>query len=141
MLKKYRHKFIALNMITVGLVLIITFSYIGFELYRNNYSELKNVMSLVVKPWNTSHSDDHTYDRDNQPPEKPDQKNNGQNTQQAQPDSADNAHPPEPKNSQKSRGKTEGTLYKNDDIYTYFYTYNKTIPKGVVLLILLSRKF
>lgn len=125
MLKKYRHKFIALNMITVGLVLIITFSYIGFELYRNNYSELKNVMSLVVKPWNTSHSDDHTYDRDNQPPEKPDQKNNGQNTQQAQPDNADNAHPPEPKNSQKSRGKTEGTLYKNDDIYTYFYNSEK----------------
>ncbi len=53
MLKKYRQNFIILNMVTVGLVLLLAFIYIGYELYSSSYDELKNVMSMIVKPWNS----------------------------------------------------------------------------------------
>ena len=53
-MKNYRKNFILLNMGLICFVLIVTFSFIGFELYQSEYFNLKNTMSLVVKPWNTN---------------------------------------------------------------------------------------
>ena len=54
MLKQYRQRFILLNLILVGAVLLGTFVVIGTAIYRNDYAELKKTMSAVLKPWNTS---------------------------------------------------------------------------------------
>ncbi len=51
-MKNYRKNFIILNMGLICFVLIVTFSFIGFEIYQSEYFNLKNTMSLVVKPWN-----------------------------------------------------------------------------------------
>ncbi len=53
-MKNYRKNFIVLNMGLICFVLIVTFSFIGFETYRSEYFDLKNTMSLVIKPWNTN---------------------------------------------------------------------------------------
>ncbi|MBQ7522753.1 MAG: hypothetical protein IJU14_07755, partial [Clostridia bacterium] len=53
-MKNYRKNFIVLNMGLICFVLIVTFSFIGFETYRSEYFDLKNTMSLVVKPWNSN---------------------------------------------------------------------------------------
>ena len=54
MIKAYRKRFVLLNLGITGLILLLTFVLIGIETYHNNYKELKSVMELVLKPWNSS---------------------------------------------------------------------------------------
>ena len=56
MLKTFRRRFIILNMSLVGIVLLIAFVIIGVTVYTNEYAELKNTMSNVLKPWNTDNA-------------------------------------------------------------------------------------
>ncbi len=144
MLKKYRQKFIILNMVTVGLVLVVAFVYIGAELYRSDYNELKNVMSMIVKPWNASPG---KTAAESDPPEKPAQtmaETDGpqQNKKESnaeppgkpqQPDAAasreeaESSSLPEPKGSTGGRHeikekKSPQQKISNDNILTYFYS-------------------
>ena len=50
MLKAYRRRFVAFNMLLVGVVLLIALVFQGLYLYRSAYSELQNTMRLVVEP-------------------------------------------------------------------------------------------
>ena len=48
MLKTYRKRFIQLNMLLVGIVLLLTLTLLGIYLYHNAYSELRMTMEAVV---------------------------------------------------------------------------------------------
>lgn len=50
MLKAYRRRFVAFNMLLVGVVLLIALVFQGLYLYRSAYSELQNTMRLIVEP-------------------------------------------------------------------------------------------
>ena len=50
MLKGYRRRFIAFNMLLVGVVLLVALVFQGLYLYRSAYSELQNTMRLIVEP-------------------------------------------------------------------------------------------
>ncbi len=50
MLKTYRKRFIQLNMLLVGIVLLLTLTLLGIYLYHNAYSELRMTMEAVVRP-------------------------------------------------------------------------------------------
>lgn len=50
MLKGYRRRFVAFNMLLVGVVLLIALVYQGVYLYRNAYREMQNTMRLIVEP-------------------------------------------------------------------------------------------
>ncbi len=52
MLKKYRRDFVLLNTLTVGIVLMITLSFLGAVVYINEYDDMESVMSMSVRPWN-----------------------------------------------------------------------------------------
>lgn len=111
MLKKYRRHFIILNMVLVGLLLLTAFVVIGITTYHNSYSELKNTMSLVIKPFNSS--SEPRNENKKQPPKKPENEtdthtNNNPNN------NPDNA-PPQPKEPEKK------SHYTDDNITTVFY--------------------
>ncbi len=53
MLKGYRRRFVISNMILVGAVLLAAFIILGVVAYRNDYNELKNTMSLILRPWDS----------------------------------------------------------------------------------------
>ncbi len=53
MLKNYRRQFVMSNMLLSGTVLLITFIILGVGMYRSDYSELENTMSIILKPWNS----------------------------------------------------------------------------------------
>ena len=72
MLKGYRRRFVMLNMILVGSVLLATFISIGIAVYRDDYAELKSTMSMVVKPLNAP---ERNSDNKKTPPEKRDGEN------------------------------------------------------------------
>ncbi len=98
MLKGYRRRFVMLNMILVGSVLLATFISIGIAVYRDDYAELKSTMSMVVKPLNAP---ERNSDNKKTPPEKRD---------------GENKSPPqrEQKNNQPKRD-------NDDNITTIFY--------------------
>ncbi len=50
MLKGYRRRFVAFNMLLVGVVLLVALIFQGFYQYRNAYNELQNTMRLIVEP-------------------------------------------------------------------------------------------
>ena len=52
MLKKYRRDFVLLNTLTVGIVLMITLSFLGAVVYINEYDDMESVRSMSVRPWN-----------------------------------------------------------------------------------------
>ncbi len=106
MLKGYRRRFVLLNMLLVGLVLIGTFIMIGTAVYTNSYNELKNTMTLVLKPWN--------FSEEKQPP----RSNNtdiGKNNKKSPPDKPEN----EPQNTHEP--KVQSKRYKDDNITTIMY--------------------
>ncbi len=100
MLKNYRRRFVMLNMLLVGLVLMVTFIMIGTAVYTNSYNELKNTMTLVLKPWNSS--------QEKQPPRP--NNNDSKNNKKSPPDKPEN----EPKEQQPKH-------YKDDNITTIMY--------------------
>ena len=51
MLKGYRRRFVAYNMLLVGVVLLVALIWQGVYLYRSSYQELRNTMRLVVEPF------------------------------------------------------------------------------------------
>ncbi len=51
MLKDYRRRFILSNMALSGLVLLVTFAVLASANIRADYSELRNTMSIIVKPF------------------------------------------------------------------------------------------
>ena len=51
MLKSYRKRFVLLNTLFVGAVLLIAFVAQGVYSYQRSYSEMVNTMRLVVAPW------------------------------------------------------------------------------------------
>lgn len=63
MLKEFRRQFIRQTMILVGVVLLITFAAIGSIIVRNEYAELKNTMSIMLKPWKASDGESRSNDR------------------------------------------------------------------------------
>lgn len=100
MLKNYRRRFILLNMILVGLVLLGTFIMIGTVEHTNSYNELKNTMTLVLKPWNSS--------KEKQPPRPNNHSEKNDNTKSPHEKPAN-----EPKEQEKH--------YKDDNITTIMY--------------------
>ena len=50
MLKGYRRRFVAYNMLLVGVVLLVALCFQGLYLYRSAYNELQNTMRLIVEP-------------------------------------------------------------------------------------------
>ena len=50
MLKGYRRRFVAFNMLLVGVVLLVALVFQGVYLYRSAYNELQNTMRLIVEP-------------------------------------------------------------------------------------------
>lgn len=100
MLKNYRRRFILLNMILVGLVLLGTFIMIGTVEHTNSYNELKNTMTLVLKPWNSS--------KEKQPPRPNNHSEKNDNTKSPHEKTAN-----EPKEQEKH--------YKDDNITTIMY--------------------
>ena len=57
MLKKYRRRFVLSNMLLTGLVLFVSFICLGCFMYKSQYTELRNTMSMVIKPWNSARED------------------------------------------------------------------------------------
>lgn len=110
MLKGYRRRFVMLNMLLVGLVLIGTFIMIGTAVYTNSYNELKNTMTLVLKPWNSS--------EEKQPP-RPDNNDSSKNNKKSPPDKPEN----EQQNIHES--KSQAKPYKDDNITTIMYDSKK----------------
>ncbi len=136
MLKKFRRRFIVLSMLLAGIVLLMSFVLIGAAIYRNDYAELKNTMSIVLKPWNASdemhHSavrraeqemqnavsseDDNEKDRDkpdNKPPARPDDARGNE------PDTFRNDNSQKTKNNETD--KSAAKHRQNDNITTIFY--------------------
>lgn len=50
MLKGYRRRFVAFNMLLVSVVLLVALIFQGLYQYRNAYNELQNTMRLIVEP-------------------------------------------------------------------------------------------
>ncbi len=50
MLKAYRRRFVAFNMLLVGVVLLTALVFQWLYFYRNEYRELQNTMRLIVEP-------------------------------------------------------------------------------------------
>ena len=101
MLKNYRKRFVMLNMILVGLVLLGTFIMIGTVEHTNSYNELKNTMTLVLKPWNSSKEKQPSRPNNNHG-EKNDDKKSSPEKKQNEP-------------------KVQETRYKDDNITTIMY--------------------
>lgn len=53
MLKAYRKRFVQLNMLLVGAVLLVTLVLLGAYLYHNAYRELQMTMQAVLRPLDT----------------------------------------------------------------------------------------
>ncbi|MBQ7523926.1 MAG: HAMP domain-containing histidine kinase [Oscillospiraceae bacterium] len=51
MLKTYRRRFVLLNLILVGAVLLGALVAQGVRDYRTNYDELQTTLALIVRPW------------------------------------------------------------------------------------------
>lgn len=51
MINSYRKRFILTNLLFVGLVLILAFSFLGSESYKRQYDELAAAMRMVSEPW------------------------------------------------------------------------------------------
>ena len=75
MLKGYRRRFVVSNMIIVGAVLLAAFLILGAASYRNNYNELKNTMSLILRPWDSPNDSFRSLKDD---PQRGDRPNGGQ---------------------------------------------------------------
>ncbi len=71
MLKGYRRRFVAFNMLLVGIVLLMALAALGFFLCRNSSNELENTMRLITEPWDTPGKDFRTLGGE-APPEPPD---------------------------------------------------------------------
>ena len=56
MMKAFRRRFIILNMSLIGIVLLTAFAVLGSFICMNEYAELKNTMSNVLKPWNAGNA-------------------------------------------------------------------------------------
>ncbi|MBQ1685123.1 MAG: HAMP domain-containing histidine kinase [Clostridia bacterium] len=50
-MKSYRRRFVAFNMLLIGIVLIVSFTALGIYMYRSELRELEKTMELVVEPW------------------------------------------------------------------------------------------
>ena len=74
MLKAYRRRFVAFNMLLVGVVLLIALCFQGVYLYRSAYNELQNTMRLIVEPLGEARMGDVRFDGGGADvsPEKPD---------------------------------------------------------------------
>ena len=72
MLKGYRRRFVAYNMLLVGVVLLVALVYQGVYLWRSSYQEMQNTMRLIVEPLGGARWGDMMPDGfGEQPPEKP----------------------------------------------------------------------
>ena len=71
MLKAYRRRFVAYNMLLVGVVLLIALVFQGLYLYRSAYDELQNTMRLIVEPLGGARMGMFRFEGDGAPPEKP----------------------------------------------------------------------
>ena len=73
MLKAYRRRFVAFNMLLVGVVLLAALIAQGLYLYRSAYNELQNTMRLIVEPLGGARMGLFRFDGENgeNPPEPP----------------------------------------------------------------------
>ena len=73
MLKAYRRRFVAYNMLLVGVVLLAALIAQGLYLYRSAYNELQNTMRLIVEPLGGARMGFFRFDGENgeTPPEPP----------------------------------------------------------------------
>lgn len=146
MLKKYRRNFVILNVGAVGIALLFVFILIGMNYYSAEYSELKSVMAMVLKPYNLQIEDDSDQDnrtdreqsklnsekndrpslneKEGQSEEKPDAAAE-ENRDQERPKPSQGGNPPEPK------GNGGRTQRQADNITTVFY--NKKTETASVL--------
>lgn len=62
-MKSYRRRFVAFNMLLIGIVLITAFTVLGIYMYNSVLRDLEKTMSLVVEPWDEP--------REKQPGEQP----------------------------------------------------------------------
>lgn len=115
MLKAFRKRFIILNISLAGIVLLAAYAVIGTMICQNEYSDLKNTMAAVLKPWNTGSRNDQsggTAPENNNPPERKDKPS--QKPEPKKPDEKDNI----------SSGPAGGEKHErehNNNISTIFY--------------------
>lgn len=122
-MKAFRKRFILLNVGLAGVVLLAAFGVIGFILCGNVYSEVRNTMSNVIKPWNTSagasarskseetassESSAEAKEKTSRKTQRPDEKKEEPPPKENKPDSPENNQP---------RGKRD----HDDSITTLFY--------------------
>lgn len=161
LLRSYRKRFILLNVGLVGLILLITFTMVGVQFYFHQYSELKSVMSQVLKPWNTQESARVMTEQDNAKAEpepaagdlsteesQSEPKNKPAEDSRPEPkdklaegskpapetDRGTNKHgegKPEQEGPKDSKESMKRERYKNDDITTIFY--NRRTKQATVL--------
>ena len=88
-MRAFRKRFTLLNMCLAGIVLLTAFIVIGSFIYANEYLELKNTMSNVLKPWNADNAEapknngfpkenEHHAEKKDKAPDKSDEKNRDQ---------------------------------------------------------------
>lgn len=126
MMKAFRKRFIILNMSLVGIVLLTAFVIIGTIICMNEYSELKNTMTNVLKPWNTdnagstgsSQENDIPPDKKDNEPVKPDNKDNNP---PAKPDDKNNNTPKPDEKKENKKSNSEKRREHNNNITTIFY--------------------
>ena len=116
MMKAFRRRFIILNLSLAGIVLLAACVAVGFFICGNGYSELKNTMMNVVKPWNTDNADAHrsgiVQDNDN-PHEKRDRSHD-------KPDEK-RENDPASKDKENKKSDSEKNREHNNNISTIFY--------------------
>ena len=117
MLKAFRKRFIILNMSLVGIVLLTAFVIIGTVICTNEYSELKNTMTNVLKPWNSNNAGSSDGSQQNDiPPE------NKENEPPVKPDDKNNDRPSKPDDKKENKGlDSEKRREHNNNITTIFY--------------------
>ena len=73
MLKGYRRRFVAYNMLLVGVVLLAALVWQGIYLYRSAYQEMQNTMRLIVEPLGGARPGGFRFEDTQAPPPKPPQ--------------------------------------------------------------------
>ena len=119
MMKAFRRRFIILNMSLIGIVLLTAFAVLGSFICMNEYAELKNTMSNVLKPWNAGNASvsesGEAEGGEEQEKEKPSMKPDGKKPEEKK----DPAQPP--RNSGYRKTESENRREHNNNITTLFY--------------------
>lgn len=89
MIKSYRKRFILSNMLLSGIVLLAVFIVLGVVSCNQEYRNLENTMSLVLKPWNSNgllSANGQGYYQDKKPEPSPKKETSGEPERKKEPE-------------------------------------------------------